>query len=172
MRTAQALIRLGGLGHFLVWNNYLFELFLRCRGTVKLILSTMFYHLCLSLFSNCINISNLNSDSLFVNNGEYKQLSTISISLNNSSWVWQRYCCRVVCHKCFIVAKQYFIKECDIRRQYSDPSYYLSDRKPFYFIKIWSFRCFFVVLKSVPGTLLRKLIDITCIRSHLTKNCC
>ena len=45
---------------------------------MKLILSTMFYHLCLSLFSNCINISNLNSDSLFVNtcNHEYKQLST------------------------------------------------------------------------------------------------
>ena len=89
MRTAQALIRLGGLGHFLVWNNYLFELFLKCRGTMKLILSTMFY-LCLSLFSNCINISNLNSDSLFVNNHEYKQLSIINICL--------LHCARIRCN--------------------------------------------------------------------------
>ena len=117
----------------------------------KLILNARFYHLCLSLFSNCINIhvhlSNLNSDSLFVNNDEDQQLSAVNICLfhcasiscnlprNNSSYA--RYdkgnCCRAVCHKCFTVAKQYYIKECDVRRQFSDSSYYLSDRKTVYF---------------------------------------
>ena len=58
-----------------------------------------------------------------------------------------------LCHKCFIVAKQYYIKECDIRRQYSDSNYYLCDQKTVYFTLIKSFRCSFVVLKSVSGTL-------------------
>ena len=69
------------LCHFIDCFNYLFELFLKRRGTMKLILSARFYHLCLSLFSNCINISNLNSDNLFLNNHEARQLSTINICL-------------------------------------------------------------------------------------------
>ena len=47
-------------------------------------------HLCLSLFSNCINISNLNSDSLFVNNHEDQKLSTINICL--------LHCARIICN--------------------------------------------------------------------------
>ena len=132
----------------------------------KLILSARFYHLCLSLFSNYI-VSNLNSDSLFVNNDEDQQLSAVNICLfhcasiscnlprNNSSY--GRYdkgnCCRAVCHKCFSVAKQYYIKECNVRRQYSDSSYYLSDRKTVLFYLNKRFSLFFVVLKSVSGTL-------------------
>ena len=48
-----------------------------------------------------------------------------------------------LCHtcKCFIVAKQYYIKECDIRGQYSDSNYYLCDRKTVYFTQIKSFHC-------------------------------
>ena len=123
-----------------------FELFLKRRGTMKLILSARFYHVSLSLFSNCININNLNSDSLFVNNREDQQLSTINICLLHCARISSnlprkiqasRYdkgnCCRAVCHKCFIVTKQYYIKECDIRRQYSNSCYYLSDRKTVYF---------------------------------------
>ena len=45
-------------------------------------------------------------------------------------------------HKCFIVAKQYYIKECDIRRQYSDSSYYLSDRKTVYVLNKKFSLCF------------------------------
>ena len=59
------------------------------RGTMKLILSARFYHLCLSLFSNCIDISDLNNDSLFVNNHEDPQLSTINICL--------LHCARISC---------------------------------------------------------------------------
>ena len=112
---------------------------------MKFILSARFYHLRLSLFSNCINISNLKSDSLFVNNHEDQQLSTINMRLLHCARIGcsllgiiqARYdkgnCCRAVCHKCFVVAKQYYIKDCDIRRQYRDFSYYLSDRKTVYF---------------------------------------
>ena len=94
----------------------------------------------------CISISNLNSDSLFVNNHEDQQLSAINICLlhcarircnlrrnNIQARCYIGNCCRAVCHKCFIVAKQYYTKECDIRRQYSDSSYYLSDWKTGYF---------------------------------------
>ena len=75
---------------FFVRYNYLFELFLKRRGTMKLILNVSFYHLCLRMFSNCINISSLNSDSLFVNNHEDQQLSTINICL--------LHCARISCN--------------------------------------------------------------------------
>ena len=51
--------------------------------------SSRFYHLYLSLFSNFINISNLNSDNLFVNNHEDEHLSTINICL--------LHCARISC---------------------------------------------------------------------------
>ena len=86
--------------------------------------------------------SNLNSDSLCVNNHEDQQLSTINLCLFHCAIslgiIQAKYdkgnCCRAIWHKYFIVAEQYYIKECDIRRQFIDPSYYLSDGKRVYFI--------------------------------------